>query len=67
MMADDFPQLLALMQQGQREGLHAVALFSFELGAALQGVDMGRRAEKELAQVLLFGHVERLSAVAVDA
>lgn len=64
--AADFPRLLDAMHQGQTAGLHAVALFSFELGATLQGLTEGTSGQ-ELAQVLLFADCQKLSAKAVDA
>ncbi|HQQ34854.1 MAG TPA: bifunctional anthranilate synthase component I family protein/class IV aminotransferase [Rugosibacter sp.] len=64
--AADFPRLLDAMHQGQTAGLHAVALFSFELGATLQGITEGTSGQ-ELAQVLLFADCQKLSAKAVDA
>ena len=64
--AADFPRLLDAMHQGQTAGLHAVALFSFELGATLQGLTEGT-SRQELAQVLLFADCQKLSAKAVDA
>jgi para-aminobenzoate synthetase/4-amino-4-deoxychorismate lyase len=60
----DFPALLEAMQQLQSQGLHAVGLFSFELGAALQGIVPS--PGKELAHLLLFKTCQHLSATAVD-
>ncbi|MDO9449919.1 MAG: bifunctional anthranilate synthase component I family protein/class IV aminotransferase [Rugosibacter sp.] len=58
------PALLEAMQQLQSQGLHAVGLFSFELGAALQGIVPS--PGKELAHLLLFKTCQYLSATAVD-
>jgi para-aminobenzoate synthetase/4-amino-4-deoxychorismate lyase len=65
----DLPALLEAMQQLQRQGLHAVGLFSFELGAALQGAAIQGMATpgQELAHLLLFKACQHLSATAVDA
>ena len=54
------PGVLQNMQDAMAQGLHAVGLFSYELGAQMQGVEA--RAGEPLSQVLLFAHCERLSA-----
>ena len=66
--AADFSALLEAMQQLQSQGLYAVGLFSFELGAALQGIALPDIAPpgQELAHVLLFKKCQQLSAAAVD-
>ena len=73
--AAELPALLAWMQTLQGQGLHAVGLFTYELGAALQGVvrsavltdDAGLASTDELAQILLFERCELLSAREVTA
>lgn len=64
----DFPALLEAMQQLQKQGLHAVGLFSFELGVALQGIAVHHIMPpgQELAHLLLFKNCQQLSAAAVD-
>ncbi|NEX61372.1 aminodeoxychorismate synthase component I [Noviherbaspirillum galbum] len=61
-----WPGLLARMQDGLARGLHAVALFHYELGAAMHGIapypDQG-----ELARILLFRRMETLSSMQVLA
>lgn len=64
--ARELPELLERMQQALREGLHAVGLFSYELGAQMQGLTL-RAAGQELARVLLFEHCERLDGSQVAA
>lgn len=61
-----FPALLAQMQAALAAGQHAVALWSYELGAALQGLPH-RPLSAPLARVLLFQHCQRLGATEVDA
>lgn len=61
-----FPVLLDEMQAALAEGHHAVALWSYELGAALQGLPH-RPLPGPLARVLLFARCERLAAADVDA
>ncbi len=67
--AAQFPALLAEMQAALAEGQHAVALWRYELGAALQGLPglTQRHAGGPLAQVMLFDRCERLGAAQVDA
>jgi para-aminobenzoate synthetase/4-amino-4-deoxychorismate lyase len=72
--AADLPQLLEQMQQALRQGLHAVGLFSYELGAELQDIAPRAGLTAELAcdltaetQVLLFDRCERLSSVQVTS
>jgi para-aminobenzoate synthetase/4-amino-4-deoxychorismate lyase len=72
--ADRLPQLIEQMQQALREGLHAVTLFTYELGIGLQHVGLPERlpgppaaASRPLAQILLFAHCEHLSDAEVDA
>ncbi|WP_433693974.1 chorismate-binding protein [Herbaspirillum seropedicae] len=64
--AAGFAGLLEEMQAALRAGLHAVALWSYELGAALQGLPH-HRLQGPLARVLLFARCERLAAAEVDA
>ncbi|WP_288393106.1 aminodeoxychorismate synthase component I [uncultured Herbaspirillum sp.] len=63
--AEDFPALLAEMQTALAAGQHAVALWSYELGAALQGLPH-RPLAGPLARVLLFSRCQRLTAAEVD-
>ncbi|MDB5768116.1 MAG: pabB [Collimonas fungivorans] len=72
--ADRLPQLIEQMQQALREGLHAVTLFTYELGIGLQHVVLPERlpaspaaASRPLAQILLFARCEHLSDAEVDA
>lgn len=58
--ASELPALLQQMQQALRQGLHAVALFSYELGEGLHGIE-SRAPGRTLADVLLFEHCARLS------
>ncbi|MBS0309383.1 MAG: aminodeoxychorismate synthase component I [Proteobacteria bacterium] len=60
------PRLLDDMQREVAAGKHAVALFSYELGAALHAV-APRADGTPWAQVLLFTHCATLSAEEVDA
>lgn len=67
--ADQLPLLIAQMQQALREGLHAVALFAYELGLGLQGLPQPAAGETEppvLAQILLFSQCRHLSDSEVD-
>ncbi|WDZ94870.1 chorismate-binding protein [Herbaspirillum sp. WKF16] len=61
-----FPALLAEMQAELAAGRHAVALWNYELGAAMQGLPH-RHAGGPLARVLLFARCELLGAAQVDA
>ena len=61
--AETWPSLLDQMQQSLREGLHAVGLFTYELGERLH--DIASRTPDQpqaLAEVLLFEHCARLSS-----
>lgn len=62
----DFNPMLEQMQQALQDGLHAVGLFSYELGAQFQGMP-APAMKQPLAQVLLFNRCERLSAMQVAA
>lgn len=61
-----FPALLARMEQALQRGLHAVGLFSYELGPELMGTAQ-RPAEQPLAQILLFKSYRQLSTGQVQA
>jgi para-aminobenzoate synthetase / 4-amino-4-deoxychorismate lyase len=63
--AEQLPALLDDMQRALRQGLHAVGMFSYELGAQLHGI-APRAGTDKVAQVLLFAHCERLDALQVD-
>ncbi|NMM38436.1 MAG: aminodeoxychorismate synthase component I [Glaciimonas sp.] len=56
-----FPSLLARMEQALQCGLHAVALFSYELGPELMGTAQ-HSVDQFLAQILLFKSYQKLSA-----
>lgn len=65
--AAEFPALLAQMQASQMQGLHAVGLFTYELGVLLQGVELPPgKADQELAKILLFEDCRHLSAGEAD-
>jgi para-aminobenzoate synthetase/4-amino-4-deoxychorismate lyase len=62
---------LAQMQQALAQGLHAISLLSYELGAELHGVQprdqAGRlKTPNQVSQILLFSHCERLTAEQVE-
>ncbi|MFL9923384.1 bifunctional anthranilate synthase component I family protein/class IV aminotransferase [Herbaspirillum lusitanum] len=64
-----FPLMLEQMQQALQQGLHAVALWTYELGAALHDIPAGSHAGAAglpLAQVLLFDECRHLSREQVD-
>lgn len=58
---------LARMQTALEEGLHAVMLFDYELGIALQGLARPAVVTKSTSQILLFDRVRLLTADEVDA
>ncbi|WP_034350087.1 chorismate-binding protein [Herbaspirillum sp. GW103] len=64
--AAHFPAMLDEMQAALAEGQHAVALWRYELGAALQRLPH-HPLSGPLARVLLFAHCAPLSAAEVDA
>ncbi len=64
--AAELPALLHDMEDALRQGKHAVGLFSYELGADLQGIALSNPMPV-LAQVLLFERCERMSAAQVEA
>ncbi|WP_137172635.1 aminodeoxychorismate synthase component I [Massilia sp. HP4] len=55
-----WPALLAALSQALQDGLHAVPLLSYELGAHLQGLP-ARPLDGPLARVLLFTHCEQMT------
>ncbi|MBO9538270.1 aminodeoxychorismate synthase component I [Herbaspirillum sp.] len=63
--AAGFLALLAEMQEALAAGQHALALWDYELGAAMQGLPH-KHAGGPLAKVMLFAHCERLSAAQAD-
>ncbi len=66
--ATDFPAMLDAMQRELAQGLQAVALLAYELGAALQGIDdIKLPACAAISQVLLFRECAFLSAGQADA
>lgn len=62
--AAELSNFLESMQQALADGKHAVALFSYELGAALQGI--ATRECAPWAQALLFDRCDMLSTAEVD-
>ncbi|HEY8607057.1 MAG TPA: aminodeoxychorismate synthase component I [Noviherbaspirillum sp.] len=58
--------LLAKMEAALREGLHAVGLFDYELGAQMQDI-APREGVMPTARILLFRQCDMLSAGQVDA
>jgi len=58
--AAGWPLLLAALSQALQDGLHAVPLLSYELGAHLQGLP-ARPVDGPLARVLLFTHCEQMT------
>ncbi|WP_050469479.1 aminodeoxychorismate synthase component I [Herbaspirillum chlorophenolicum] len=63
--AAGFPALLEEMQQALADGQHALALWNYELGAAMQGLPH-RHAGGPFAKIMLFAHCDRLSAADAD-
>ncbi|MDB5726870.1 MAG: aminodeoxychorismate synthase component [Noviherbaspirillum sp.] len=63
--AADLPELWQRLQQALSEGRHAVGLFSYELGAQMQGIE-ARPGEAVVSRVLLFERCEKLSSAQVD-
>lgn len=63
--AAQLPVMLAQMQDSLRKGLHAVGLFSYELGTHMHGISTREHAQP-LAQLLLFARCDRLSAAEVE-
>ena len=62
---------IAQMQQALAQGLHAITLLNYELGAELHGVQprvqVGHTtAPSQLSQILLFNHCEHLTAEQVE-
>ena len=64
--AEELPALLLCMQRALQQGLHAVGLFSYELGPELHATAQ-RPIDQPLAQILLFNRCEHLSANEVAA
>ncbi|MEO6354635.1 MAG: aminodeoxychorismate synthase component I [Burkholderiaceae bacterium] len=60
-----FSALLTQMEQGLQRGLHAVGLFSYELGPELMGTAQ-HSGEQPLVQILLFKSYQKLSAEQVQ-
>jgi para-aminobenzoate synthetase/4-amino-4-deoxychorismate lyase len=67
--AEEWPQLVARLQDALARGLYAVPVLSYELGECLLGVAAraARATEGPLAQVLLFARYEALDADGVAA
>jgi para-aminobenzoate synthetase/4-amino-4-deoxychorismate lyase len=63
---DDWPTLLAQLEEALARGLHAVALLAYELGGQLLGI-AAHAPPGALAQVLLFDRCSRLSPDQVTA
>lgn len=64
--AGQLPLVFADLQQALAAGLHAVALFSYEIGAELHAIAPRTQDSPFLSQILLFGHCRHLSAGQVD-
>jgi len=68
--AQELPEVLQRMQEALAQGLHAVGLFTYELGAQMQGIDalsaLSDAKARPLAQVLLFERCERMSSAQVE-
>jgi para-aminobenzoate synthetase / 4-amino-4-deoxychorismate lyase len=64
--ASALPTMLGELQRALQQGQHAVALLSYELGAAMHGV-APHTNEQPLGQILLFSQCDLLSAAEVDA
>ena len=58
--ASGWPPLLAALQAALQQGLYAVPLLTYELGAHLQNLP-ARAVDGPLAQVLLFSHCDHLT------
>jgi len=63
----DLDALLGAMQAAVQQGLHAVVLLSYELGAALHQIAPHTAAEGKLGEILLFRQCRRLSAAETSA
>ena len=63
--AAGFAAMLEQMQQALAAGLHAVALWHYELGAVMHGLPH-RHGGGPLAEILLFARCERLAGPQVD-
>jgi para-aminobenzoate synthetase/4-amino-4-deoxychorismate lyase len=64
--ADDVPELFTKLQSALAQGSHAVGVFPYELGAALQNI-APHATVNGAAQIMLFAHCERLSPEQVEA
>ena len=64
--AGDWPALLTALSTALQDGLHAVPLLSYELGAHLQGLP-ARPLSGPLAQVLLFTHCEHMTGAQAES
>lgn len=62
--AVELPSMLDTMQQALQQGLHAVGLFDYELGAQMHGI-AAREDARPMTQVLLFSRCQRLSSTQV--
>ncbi|MEO8839848.1 MAG: chorismate-binding protein, partial [Herbaspirillum sp.] len=68
--ACQLPTLWPQLELALTRGLHAVALFDYELGAALHAIaprNVDANLDKSTSRILLFRHCQRLSAAQVDA
>lgn len=63
----DAGEFFAALEEALAQGLHAVGLFSFELGFGLQRLPSGLPEGSVLATVLLFERCERMAAAGVGA
>jgi para-aminobenzoate synthetase / 4-amino-4-deoxychorismate lyase len=64
---EQFAPMLKALQCALQDGLHAVGLFSYELGKATQAVASADQDAAPLAQILLFEDCEYMAASQVDA
>src|SRR5450830_822474 len=60
--AAGLPGLLVHMQAALQQGLHAVSLFGYELGAHLHRITTDEAGATPLAEILLFSQCQHLSA-----
>lgn len=59
----ELPDFFAQLEQALAAGQHAVGLFTYELGAAMQGIAARPAQAPVLASMLLFKHCEQLNNV----
>jgi para-aminobenzoate synthetase/4-amino-4-deoxychorismate lyase len=64
--AADLPDMWQRLEQTLREGRHAVGLFSYELGAQMQGIE-ARVGDATASRIVLFEYCAALSSAQVEA